>query len=208
MKESGKTRNLRNLSGFLLLFLLGFMTGGCGKKSSDAVPRPVAYPRIERSYDTVYTCVYEPLNIELNGNAEIERLSEENGSGGFRVRYPDYNADLVCSYIRVRGRSDLEKVLAKRMQRVALDMGESVPDVFRFTDLACMNHAVLYYCLRDCVTPVHFIATDSLTQVVSGTVVFDRIENFDSIAPIVDYLCYDMSHLVTHLDFKRKSDGN
>ena len=86
-----------------------------------------------------------------------------------------------------------------RLERVALDLGNKEPDVF-LHDYPEGGSATVFYSLRDCLTPVHFIATDSVGYVVSGTVVLDRISNFDSIAPVLDYLSYDVAHLVKNLN--------
>ena len=168
-----------------VIALLAILLVACVRKEGQkvGVPRPVAYPRVERSYDTVYSCVYAPLNIELNRNAKVER----------------YGAELLCGYNRVGDAKKLKELLALRLERVALDLGNKEPDVFRH-DYPEGGSATVFYSLRDCLTPVHFIATDSVGLVVSGTVVLDRISNFDSIALVLDYLSYDVAHLVKNLN--------
>ncbi len=182
-----------------VIALLAILLVACSQREKVGVPRPVAYPRIERSYDTTYTCVYAPLNIEMNRNVEVERTDSAADAGGFRAAYPHYGAELLCSYHRTGNAAQLKQLLARRMERVALDLGNKKPDVFRH-DYSDGGSATVFYSLRDCVTPVHFVATDSVGYVVSGTVVLDRISNFDSIAPVLDYLSYDVAHLVKNLN--------
>lgn len=182
-----------------VIALLAILLVACAQREKVGVPRPVAYPRIERSYDTIYTCVYAPLNIEMNRNVEVVRTDSAADAGGFRAAYPHYGAELLCSYHRTGNAAQLKQLLARRMERVALDLGNKKPDVFRH-DYSDGGSATVFYSLRDCVTPVHFVATDSVGYVVSGTVVLDRISNFDSIAPVLDYLSYDVAHLVKNLN--------
>ncbi len=182
-----------------VIALLAILLVACAQREKVGVPRPVAYPRIERSYDTTYTCVYAPLNIEMNRNVEVVRTDSAADAGGFRAVYPHYGAELLCSYHRAGNAAQLKQLLARRMERVALDLGNKKPDVFRH-DYSDGGSATVFYSLRDCVTPVHFVATDSVGYVVSGTVVLDRISNFDSIAPVLDYLSYDVAHLVKNLN--------
>lgn len=182
-----------------VIALLAILLVACAQREKVGVPRPVAYPRIERSYDTTYTCVYAPLNIEMNRNVEVVRTDSSADAGGFRAAYPHYGAELLCSYHRTGNAAQLKQLLARRMERVALDLGNKKPDVFRH-DYSDGGSATVFYSLRDCVTPVHFVATDSVGYVVSGTVVLDRISNFDSIAPVLDYLSYDVAHLVKNLN--------
>ena len=79
-----------------VIALLAILLVACVRKGGQkvGVPRPVAYPRVERSYDTVYSCVYAPLNIELNRNAKVERTDSAADAGGFRAAYPRYGAEL------------------------------------------------------------------------------------------------------------------
>lgn len=184
-----------------VIALLAILLVACVRKEGQkvGVPRPMAYPRVERSYDTVYSCVYAPLNIELNRNVEVVRTDSAADAGGFRAAYPHYGAELLCSYHRTGNAAQLKQLLARRMERVALDLGNKKPDVFRH-DYSDGGSATVFYSLRDCVTPVHFVATDSVDYVVSGTVVLDRISNFDSIAPVLDYLSFDVAHLVKNLN--------
>lgn len=182
-----------------VIALLAILLVACAQREKVGVPRPVAYPRIERSYDTTYTCVYAPLNIEMNRNVEVVRTDSAADAGGFRAAYPHYGAELLCSYHRTGNAAQLKQLLARRMERVALDLSNKKPDVFRH-DYSDGGSATVFYSLRDCVTPVHFVATDSVDYVVSGTVVLDRISNFDSIAPVLDYLSYDVAHLVKNLN--------
>lgn len=184
-----------------VIALLAILLVACVRKEGQkvGVPRPMAYPRVERSYDTVYSCVYAPLNIELNRNAKVERTDSAADAGGFRAAYPRYGAELLCGYNRVGDAKKLKELLALRLERVALDLGNKEPDVF-LHDYPEGGSATVFYSLRDCLTPVHFIATDSVGYVVSGTVVLDRISNFDSIALVLDYLSYDVAHLVKNLN--------
>lgn len=178
-----------------------------GGSESVAVPRPVAYPRIDPAYDTVYTCAEPWLNIELNREADIDTLSgDERGSGGYSVRYARYGATLYCAYTIVPDQESLSSVLARRMERIFLDSGGegAAADALRLDSRGKHGSGLVFYSLRDCLTPIHFVATDSARCVVSGTVVLDRIYNADSIAPVLDYLNCDIEHLVRNLSFMRR----
>lgn len=185
------------------LIVLCIVAVACSERKV-AVPRPTAYPRVMRAYDTTYTCVFPALNIMLNKNAVVS-----DSDGGFSVRYAKYGASLYCSYEGFSCDEDFMKTMDKRIERVALDSGSHKPDIYRYNNPDGGYSAKVFYTEENCVTPVHFIATDSLTYIVSGAVVLDNVENYDSIAPIINYLNDDVSYLVKHLKFNsRKINGN
>ena len=191
----------------LLLMMLAYVTSliavgiwveSCADRKS--VPRPAAYPRIERYYDTVYNSADNPLNMEFNKNAEISTEKTENGCG-YRVRYSRYEATLLCSYQKVNSADDLKRLLALRTERVMLDAGSLKPKIYKIDDSRRSCHAVLFYTYENCLTPIHFIATDSSRYIVSGTALLDKIANQDSIAPVLEYINYDIHHLINRLSF-------
>ena len=184
---------------FILLVLVGALACSCSDGGKNPVPRPVAYPRIPRAYDTTYVCADSRVELEFNRNASVTH----KGSGRYAVRYDRYGATLYCSVQTPAGKDAVLSSLQHRMERIALDSGSHTPDFFRSENQKTGVHAVVAYTLRDCPTPLHFVATDSLQWVVAGTVVLDRIEKFGSVAPVIDYLSYDVSHLVKKLKFNK-----
>lgn len=168
----------------------------CGREGNTA-PRPTAYPRLERAYDTVYRCASDIYNIEVNSFANVKVVDEAMNGNGLQVRYDKYGATLYCSYWKSGNADDFVEVLASRMERIRRDCGGANPETYRSSYPGYSAH--VFYTLRDCLTPVHFVATDSVDAIVYGALVLDKIENYDSIYPILDYLSYDINHLIGHL---------
>lgn len=193
MKARRKNRSLTVFS--LVVVAMIMLLPSCGGRDNTSIPRKTAYPRIDRYYDTTYICSYSPLNLYFNENAKIERLPQN----GFKVRYDKYSATLYCSYWEKLSRQDYVKVLSQRKERIVRDCGDKNPETYVVDNGNSL--ATVFYSLRDCLTPVHFLAVDS-ANIVYGVVSLDKMENYDSISPIIDYLCYDVSHLVKHLRFE------
>lgn len=199
MSKKGKRHLWKCMAIYVVVLIaLSIIAVSCSEKQA-AVPRPAAYPRVERTYDTTYTCAYPELNIMLNANAEIS-----GNDSGFSVRYAKYGASFFCSYERIGSHDDFIETMLKKEERVAMDSGNHKPDIYRYYNPEGGYSASMFYTEENCVTPVHFIATDSLSYIVSGTVVLDNVENYDSIAPIINYLNDDVSYLVKHLKFNTK----
>ena len=167
------------------------------QRTGNSVPRPTAYPRLERAYDTVYRCATDMYNIEVNSSAKINYAGETVNSCGLQVRYEKYGATLYCDYWKLDNAADFSQTLASRMERIRRDCGDINPETYYRSYVGYSAH--VFYTLRDCLTPVHFIATDSVDAIVYGALVLDKIENYDSIYPVLDYLSYDVNHMIEHL---------
>ncbi len=185
------------------LLLLCIVAGSCSYKRAKPVPRPTAYPRIDSRYDTAYTTAFAPCNLQVNRTADVSCRGDRR-SGGVTVKYEKYGAILYCSYNIVNSRKQLTDLLHRRAERVMLDSGGDPSSTFRFSDDSRNCHGILALTKQSKVTPIHFIATDSVEAVVSGTVVMGRSSAPDSISPILDYLVYDIEHLINNLNFKQK----
>lgn len=193
MVAERKNRVLFIFSLAIVVVLLSLLS--CGRSRNSSVPRKMAYPRIDRYYDTTYICAYSPLQLYLNENAIIERPSPD----GFKVRYDKYCATLYCSFWENLSEREYVRVLSQRKERIVRDCGDINPETYVSDNGNSVT--TVFYSLRDCLTPVHFLAVDSV-NIVYGVVSLDKMENYDSISPIIDYLCYDVSHLVKHLRFE------
>ncbi len=182
--------------------LLAICIFGCKNEKSVSIPRQQAFPRMELQYDTTYQCVYSPFNIQVNENAKLNTENLETENSGFSLRYDKYSATLYCSFAKNLPKDSLNAMLQRRYARIALDLGEASADTYRFNNIENNCSAVIVYSEQNCATPVHFVATDSCRNVVSGVVVMDRIFNYDSIAPAINYLNKDVAHLINNLKFK------
>lgn len=137
----------------------------------------------------------------LNKNAGISA----NGDG-FQARYEAYGATLYCSVGNASNSDELDRLMAKRMERIMLDAGKNKLETYKYQSEPRKCSASVFYDLQgNSPTPIHFIATDSVSHVVAGVVVLDSIVNYDSIAPILDYLNYDVGRLVNSLNFNGKN---
>ena len=182
--------------------LIAICIFGCKNDKSVSIPRQEAFPRMELQYDTTYKCVYVPFNLQVNENVKLNAENMDAEKAGFSVRYDKYSATLYCSFYKGLSKDSLNTILQRRYTRIALDLGEANADTYRLENEKNNCSAVIVYSEQNCATPVHFVATDSCRNVVSGVVVMDKIYNYDSIAPVINYLNHDVAHMINNIKFE------
>lgn len=181
---------------------LSFLLSDCGTGSSEtAVPRRTAYPRIEL-YDTSYKMVDElPVELWVNRSADVSRGSHDGKSdkNWINVHYPRYGATLYCTYTSLTT-STASTAIDNRIERMSLNAGDLSTEISRLP-LPEGGDATLLVTPESRVTPIQFLATDSVTFMVSGALSFDGRQEVvaDSVRPILDAVKNDVLHALTHL---------
>ena len=165
---------------------------GAGDRPA-AVPRQRAYPRVE-----LYPAAYSPYGIGsvvlmVNDSARVE-------ADGLWVDlvYPAYGLTVNCTVTPVTP-STVVSVLDNRTERMALNAGGSYGEITRLTTDGGSFAALLTTRAGTGMTPVQFIATDSVAYVLSGAATFSMPVDPDSIRPVVDAVSADMLYLLKKL---------
>lgn len=169
------------------------------------IPKPIAFFRIE-PYDTTYTAFTGlPLNIEVNSSA-IPKFSNDSSNISnnkwINIYYPRYDATIYCSYIPITP-STLQKHINNRMERISRNANTEVPRNVVFEDLSRHMSASLFFTSAESISPLQFIATDSVNYMFSGAVYFTNKVKSDSISPVIDYLTDDVIHMLQNLKINR-----
>lgn len=182
------------------LVLLLFSTG-CRRGETAAVPRPVAYPRIEVPEAEYVVPDSLPLHFEINAGADSERRQQE-GMTWLTITYPDNFADvaLYCTFSPVTP-ATLDDVVANRTERMALNTGGADSEVTQLVSSGGFD-CTMTVTRAGSATPVQFLAAD-MSMVVSGTMYINVEAGFapDSIAPVVDAVARDVLHSLKTLRY-------
>lgn len=176
-----------------LLPLIFLIAVGCSdSRRQPAVPRPQAWPRVE-----VYPPSYHPVNgLMVNDSARVEAGSAE---GWFDIVYPAYNARINCTLTSAASTAGLTEAIENRLERLERNAAGAEGELTELTSeggIGCM----MIVAPAAVATPVQFLATDSVSRLLSGTVVFSSRElKPDSVAPAVEAIERDVLYLLTHL---------
>ena len=181
----------------LITIIVGCFSNCDGNKAGTAIPRRHAYPRIElpqESYrDIIVGC--NELHISVNDVATFDRRVADDGETSFiDVSYPKINSTIFYTITPVT-LSTIEEVIANRLERIRLNLGDSDAELIEFNSTEGFENKVLVS-HGDISTPVQFISTDGENVVVSGVAFIKDASpaTADSIAPIVDVIRRDIVH--------------
>lgn len=188
---------MRALYSFLLVFVLAACSGGEG--SDVPVPRREAYHRIAQ-YPARYLRVDSvPLRLVANEEAVCDVDNKDDGTCWATIEYPRYKAKIYCTLTPV-DESNVQRVIANRMQRISLNAGDRTPDTEEITNPDGFE-GTLVETATVSATPLQFITVDTKESkwVVSGAVYLEGITpsaKADSIAPVVQTLRRDIEAIL------------
>lgn len=175
----------------LLLIISAVTVAACSGPDSSgvAVPKRRAYPRIE-PYPEMYEPVPGiPVRFEINSDAGFRA---DSSGYLFDVAYERFGAVLHCTYSPVT-RGSAAHVLDNRYERMDLNLGENTAELLEIGSGRDVNAVILTSPSAE-VTPVQFLATDSVSFVLSGALVIERSGTPDSIFPILQSVKRDLVH--------------
>ena len=172
--------------------IAAIMAAGCSKDA--AVPRQLAFPRLE-TYDTTYTDVVGatmPLSVNASAQTAIR-----DGGRWVDVGYPLYHGKLSLTIVT----DSVLSAVDNRIERMGRNLGDYYAEQTDVNTPAGVT-GIMLTTTAECVTPVQFVATDRRRFVVSGSFTFDNAvekAKADSVAPLVTAVAADVIHLIKSL---------
>lgn len=187
----------------VIVAVTGMLATGCagekeGDEQSQAVPLPVAWPRLDISTsDSMRTVQEVPVEVLINPEADYEIV--EGDPKGLTVTYPKVNTKIYYTFIAPSDSAERRKIIENRMQRISLNLNGITAETLHDET----EQGVLVVASSGSQTPVQLLA-DLPDFVVTGTAFFmDPATSvaYDSISPIIKVLEYDMSRSLPMLKF-------
>lgn len=165
------------------------LLAACSEKAPVPTPRAEAYPRIN---------LYPPTfrSVEITAGTDLRREILVNDSavvvnkqpGWYDIVYPAYGITVNCTLTPYTA-----EALLNRMERIDRNLGNSKAEAIS------MPEGIVLVAPGALRTPVQFIATDSVTTILSGVAVsnFTPATSVDSVAPIIYAIADDMRALIS-----------
>ena len=182
----------------------------CGSDSDDIpVPKPTAYYRIDfpqKKYSVFSdNC---PFEFEYPSNyALVLNDSDANAEPCWKnIIYPRFKAEINLSYKHINNSKELEKylddswTLATKHQVKASGM----PETLIRRDSAKV-FGLLFEIEGNSASNLQFYATDSTNHFIRGALYFFAHPNYDSLAPVIEFLKKDVERMITTLKWKENS---
>ena len=195
------SKSVHHLCSLLILLCISIFVSSC---SSDApTPRRYAYPRVD-TYPQKYSSIVNSADVNIEVNAAVRIVMDSVADADTRwitLSYPKYKANLYITVNKCNSKSQLQDVIANRVQRISLNTGGKD---FEQIDLQSEEDfkSKIFTIRGGSMNPVMFISSNQRNCVVSGSLYFldsNAVSKVDSIAPIIDAVSNDIIHLAKHL---------
>ncbi len=183
--------------GAIVIISLTFIVFGCREKTA---PKPFAYPHIQNS-----TTKYEPFkknnfpisfNISDNANIVIDSLNNK----WINIIYPTYDATIYCSYISTNIKSaNRDKSKSRELVYVHSYRASEI-NALNYNDSIKGISAELYQLKGNAATPLQFMASDDSSFIFRGSLYFNNIVTYDSVAPIIEYIKDDIIEIIESIN--------
>ncbi|MEG1574254.1 MAG: hypothetical protein RR293_08125 [Bacteroidales bacterium] len=196
--------SLLGLVYFMVLPVMLTLFGGCGDKY---VPKPVGYLRIDpiggnyRLFDDMRF----PLVFDINEGTIALVDSVHKGRAWVNIIYPQYNATVYCSYLKLSADNKVRLMEESRnLVYVHARRADNI-DAVLYGDTLSGVEATLYRLTGGAATPLQFTANDGKSFLFRGALYFNSEVNSDSVAPVVEYIEGDLVRLIESL--RKKQHG-
>lgn len=173
--------------------------------SEDYTPKPRGYFRIDLP-EVKYQMVDDsalPYVFEISTAARRDSVSSSGQPRGWlTLHYPEWRATLYCSYLEIHREEELAKAFSDVRRLVGRQQSVEAIQEKAYQNPQERVYGSLYFLAGDCVSPVQFALTDSMSHFFRGALYYDFTPKADSIAPVTDYLQNDIIHLIETFSWK------
>ena len=168
----------------------------------DYVIKPIGHVRLEYP---------QPKYIALNSDCSFgfeysdlaQKMDKENPCW-FVLHYPSMKANIYLTYFPVEGKEDLAikiKDSEKLVQEQTVKASYISPREFVFEEKKV--YGTLFELGGESAINLQFHATDSLKNLITGSVYFSTPPQYDSLQPAIQHLKMDVIHLIETLEWKK-----
>tara|TARA_B100001109_G_scaffold255853_1_gene261661 strand:- start:12536 stop:13126 length:591 start_codon:yes stop_codon:yes gene_type:complete len=167
------------------------------------VPRPTGYFRIDfptKVYSVVDTLPF-PFQFELPQYARPNLERTRKDPNFLNIDFPKYQARIHLSYVNVD--SNVHKLFEDSRTLVykhavkAQDIQENL-----ISNPKEGVHGMYYLIEGNAASSTQFYLTDSSKHFLRGALYFNAEPNYDSIAPVLDFLKTDIEHFIESFSWK------
>ena len=191
-----------------LLSIVYCFISSCGSDEDDIlIPKPLAYFRIdlpEKKYSIFSdSCPFEfkyPSNYAL-----VLPDSDNNAEPCWKnIVYPRFRAELNLSYKHIESRNNLEKYLDDSWTLVTRHQvkASGIPETLIKRDSAKV-YGLMFEIEGNSASNLQFYVTDSTTHFLRGALYFYARPNYDSLAPVIDFIKKDVERMIATLQWKK-----
>lgn len=184
-----------------LLFFLMFFVAGCNDTST---PKPRGFFRIElpaREYqllDSTFPYTFEyPLYAVITGDPH-----SPDQPNWINVDFPRFKARVHLSYKAVNKNLGVFTEDAHSLVMKHIPKASAIEEVRIDNDVNDVHGVVYDIKGTGAASPYQFYITDSSRNFLRGALYFNTLPNNDSLAPVIDFIKTDISHMLETMRWK------
>ncbi|MDD3772002.1 MAG: gliding motility lipoprotein GldD [Weeksellaceae bacterium] len=197
-----KTKRLSKMEIKKLLFFIGIsiVFFSCNEKYSI---KPIGEVRLEYPEPIYQEFFSENCPFSFDYSLYSRKIERNDKNCWFVLDYPDMKANIYLTYFPIESREDLAtkiKDSEKFVQDQTVKASFISPREFVFEDKKV--YGTLFELGGESAINLQFHATDSVKNIISGSVYFSTPPKYDSLRPAIQYMKRDLVHLIETLHWK------
>jgi gliding motility-associated lipoprotein GldD len=172
---------------------------------SDYTPKPRGFQRItfpEKSYVPFHSDCGFSFDIPSYSHIVPDRFPGADQCW-FNLNYGVFNATLHLSYKPVKSKDDLMR-MAEDSRTLVYKHTVKADEIYETVISNKYLHGMLYELSGNTASNFQFYVADSSRNYLRGALYFNVKTNNDSVAPVLDYLKYDIIKMIESLRWDNK----
>lgn len=186
-----------NYKYLILLLIFAF----CVSCNDDALPKPKAQLRLEYPINTYQRIISDcPYSLEINQNSNI--TFEKNCWA--KIHYPIVNATIHLTY---RALDNNVHSILREVERLTYEHAIKADNISPGQDFKNEFKKVYGKIVNidgSVASNIQFHVTDSVKNILYGTLYFNVKPNYDSILPALNYIEKDIRNIMESVEWKNK----
>ena len=165
-------------------------------------PKPLVYHRIDLPTKTKRVAVDSPCEWESVAPMNSKFKVDPKNECWITWDFPEYNSEVFLTYLPIKNPEDL-RTLLDEMHQLSYDHQKKANDIKVDANKLQSGNLILEYNITgNAATPYQFCITDSTNHYMRGSLYFRNTPNYDSIAPVLDYLKQEIHVYLDSLKWK------
>jgi gliding motility-associated lipoprotein GldD len=188
----------------LLLFLVFCSLFVLLVACSEPSPKPLSYFRIDIPQPNYQVeNKFKNFTFELSDQAMIKESPQNEAGEFFNIVYNQLQAEIYCSYIPIK-KEKLAQFSEESRKFVYLHAvkADAIQEHF-FENPQQKVYGIVYNIKGNVASSTQFVLTDSVSAFFRGALYFYNRPNFDSIAPVLEYINKDIQVIIESFRWKK-----
>jgi len=191
----------------IILVIIVVGLAACTNNEQTFLPKPKGYHRIELpSHEFQQLKGDYPYTFEVSKHAIIEPDRHFLARPSWiEIKYPQFGAEVDISYKAIENKLDSLNGFIATSHKLTRKHSVKATSIEEYQSKGGKNKdldAMIFELGGDVPSQLHFYTHDSTQNFLRAALYFNTSEKNDSLAPVIEYIKYDMLHMLNTLEWK------